>query len=74
MSEPATLVLSIVSHAQRALVRQLLDDLKLHVRTPFRLILTENIPESPDLQIGECEFPIEVIRNFQGQVTAGSAS
>ena len=63
MSEPATLVLSIVSHAQRALVRQLLDDLKLHVRTPFRLILTENIPESPDLQIGECEFTIEVIRN-----------
>ena len=63
MSEPATLVLSVVSHAQRALVRQLLGDLQLHVRTPFRLILTENIPESPDLPIDEYAYPIEVIRN-----------
>lgn len=63
MSEPDTLVLSVVSHAQRSLVLQLLGDLKLHVRTPFRLILTENVPESPALQVDEYGFPIEIIRN-----------
>lgn len=61
--QPAPLVLSVVSHAQRALVQQLLGDLKLHVRTPFRLILTENVPESSDILIDEYAFPIDVIRN-----------
>lgn len=65
LSSPPSLVLSVVSHGQRELVTELLSDLTTYVRTPFRLILTENIPESPDLPIAEYDFPIELIRNTQ---------
>lgn len=63
MSGPASLVLSVVSHGQRPLVQALLGDLQRYVSTPFRLILTENIPESPNLPIDEYSFPIDVVRN-----------
>lgn len=63
MAGNASLVLSVVSHGQRDLVLGLLDDLRRNVRTRFRLILTENIPESPDLPVAEYPFPIDIIRN-----------
>jgi GT2 family glycosyltransferase len=63
MSHAPALVLSVVSHGQRELVVGLLGDLMAYVRTPFRLILTENIPEAPDFPVAEYSFPIELIRN-----------
>lgn len=63
MPHAPPLVLSVVSHGQRDLVARLLSDLATHVRTPFRLILTENIPETPDFPVASYRFPIELIRN-----------
>lgn len=31
----------------------------------FRLILTENIPEEPDLPVSRYPFPIEVVKNLK---------
>jgi N-acetylglucosaminyl-diphospho-decaprenol L-rhamnosyltransferase len=61
------LVLSVVSHGQRALLLGLLDDLQRHVKTAFRLIVTENIPEEPGLPVNKYAFSIEVIRNQQAK-------
>jgi GT2 family glycosyltransferase len=44
MSDPA-ITLSIVSHRQNTLVNRLLEDLRRHCRTPYRLVLTENVPD-----------------------------
>ncbi len=57
------LVLSVVSHGQRGLLLGLLDDLRRNVATPFRLIVTENIPEEPALAGADYPFPLEVVRN-----------
>lgn len=61
------LVLSVVSHGQRALLPGLLDDLQRHVKTAFRLVVTENIPEEPDFPVEKYAFPIDVIRNRQAK-------
>ncbi|MBS0337378.1 MAG: glycosyltransferase family 2 protein [Proteobacteria bacterium] len=63
MSGDASLVISVVSHGQRELVLGLLGDLQRHVRTRFRLILTENVPETPEFPVADYAFPIDVIRN-----------
>lgn len=63
MTADTPLVLSVVSHGQRDLVLRLLEDLARHVKTPFRLLLTENVSESPALPVSGYPFPIEVIRN-----------
>jgi N-acetylglucosaminyl-diphospho-decaprenol L-rhamnosyltransferase len=63
MASDSSLVLSVVSHGQRELVLLLLDDLQRHVRTRFRLVLTENFPEGPDFPVAGYPFPIEIIRN-----------
>jgi len=60
-----SLTLSVVSHGQRDNVRQLLADLDEHVRTPFRLVLTENIPEKGGIPLGEYRFPVEMIVNIE---------
>ncbi len=60
---PPELVLSVVSHRQRELLLQLLEDLRRNVATPFRLIVTENLPEAPPLITGDYPFPIEIIEN-----------
>ena len=57
------LVLSVVSHGQRGILVTLLDDLRRNVATPFRLIVTENIPEHGDFPVSDYPFEIEVIRN-----------
>ena len=57
MQDGNSLVLSVVSHGQRGLLLSLLDDLQSHVKTSFRLIVTENIPEA------RYSYPIEVIKN-----------
>lgn len=63
MSDGGGLVLSVVSHGQRNLLLSLFDDLRSNVGTPFRVILTENIPERPSFPVADYPFPIEVIRN-----------
>lgn len=63
MPDGKGLVLSVVSHGQRALLSVLLDDLKRHVKTPFSLIVTENIPEEPPLPVENYPYSIEVVRN-----------
>jgi hypothetical protein len=57
------LVLSVVSHGQRGLLLGLLDDLQSHVKTPFRIVITENIAEEPALPVAGYSYPIEIIRN-----------
>ena len=57
------LVLSVVSHGQRELVLGLLDDLKHHVKAPFKLIVTENIPEERALPVENYPYSIEVVKN-----------
>ena len=59
------LVLSVVSHGQRGILLTLLDDLQRNVGTPFRLIVTENIPEDLDLLVAGYRFEIDVIRNVR---------
>ncbi len=63
MSVDDSLVLSVVSHGQRALLLGLLGDLQRHVGTPFRLIVTENVPEEPALPLADYSFSIDVIKN-----------
>ena len=48
-ARPPEMVLSVVSHRQRELLLGLLEDLRRNVTTPFRLIVTENLPEAPRL-------------------------
>lgn len=57
------LVLSVISHGQRRLLLKLLGDLQRHVGTPFRLIVTENVPEEPALPLADYSFSIDVIKN-----------
>lgn len=57
------LVLSVVSHGQRALLLGLLEDLQRNVKTPFRLIVTENIPEEPEFPVSDYTYSINVVRN-----------
>jgi N-acetylglucosaminyl-diphospho-decaprenol L-rhamnosyltransferase len=57
------LVLSVVSHGQRELLLGLFEDLTRHVHTPFRVVLTENLPEEPAFPFADYPYPIEVIRN-----------
>ena len=65
VSDGGDVVLSVVSHGQRQLVLGLLDDLRRNVRTPFRIIVTENVPEEPALPAADYPFPIDVVRNVQ---------
>lgn len=59
-----TVSLSIVSHAQFALVRLLLDDIARHCgATSLEVILTVNVPEDLPSQFGELPFPVLVIHN-----------
>src|SRR4051812_43170647 len=55
--------MSVVSHGQRELLLELLSDLAAHVATPFKLILTENIPETAAFPVTSFPFEIVVVRN-----------
>ncbi len=51
----AAITLSIVSHRQNALVNQLLQDIRQHCRPPYRIVLTENVPDAVPLDQGVAE-------------------
>lgn len=59
------IVVSIVSHGQGDLVRDLLADMVAQCKTDIRLVLTLNVPEELPFDINEYTFPIEIIRNEQ---------
>lgn len=60
-----SIVISIVSHRQGLLVRDLLVDLAACCKAEVRIVLTLNVPETLPLDISEYALPIEVIRNEQ---------
>lgn len=64
MSRPS-IVVSVVSHRQGDLVRDLLADMVARCKTDIRLVLTLNVPEELPFSINEYAFPIEIIRNAQ---------
>jgi len=58
--------ISIVSHGQMGLVRDLLDDLRPYFQKyRFEVILTLNIPEKIDFKLSSYPFDIRVIENLK---------
>jgi N-acetylglucosaminyl-diphospho-decaprenol L-rhamnosyltransferase len=57
------LALSIVSHRQAALVRELLEDIAARVTLPLSVTVTVNVPEPPAFDAGRFPFPIDVVHN-----------
>lgn len=64
MSRPS-IVVSVVSHGQGDLVRDLLTDLAARCATDIRIVLTLNMPEEIPLDMAGYAYPVEVIRNDQ---------
>ena len=62
MNRPV-IVLSVVSHGQGKLVRDLLADIAARCKSDIHVVLTLNIPEELPSDIKGYAFPIEVIRN-----------
>jgi len=60
--DDAGITISVVSHGQMALVRNLLDDLALHcAHVNFEVVLTSNIPE--DTTFSDYMFPVVLLQN-----------
>lgn len=56
--------ISLVSHGQGKLVRQVLDDLvRIDGHVDFEIILTKNIPEPLNISADEFPFPVRLIEN-----------
>lgn len=60
---PGVLTLSIISHGQGALVRNLLGDVDARVTTPVSVLVTVNVPETVPFTAAEFRFPVRFIRN-----------
>ena len=57
------ITLSVVSHAQNALVNQLLEDIGRRCADRIALVLTENVPDPTPLAVGALTCPVERIAN-----------
>jgi len=57
------LALSIVSHNQGGLVRQLLDDIRRSKLPPYEAFVTINVPEPDDFLTSFGDLPLRVLRN-----------
>ncbi len=55
--------ISIVSHNQGALIRQLLEDLSSVAGDKIQVVLTINVPEKLTYSLTHLKFPITIIRN-----------
>lgn len=44
-------------------MRNLLDDVDAHVKTPVSALVTINVPETEPFSAGDFRFPVEIIRN-----------
>jgi GT2 family glycosyltransferase len=60
---PEAVTVSVVSHAQGALVQALLEDLARSCAGRLRVILTVNIPERLPFSEGDFPFPLAIVRN-----------
>lgn len=59
-----TIHLSVVSHGQGDLIRNLLADLDAHCRgSALRVTVTVNVPEQSEVDPGQYSFPVAVLRN-----------
>lgn len=63
MALPPLISVSIVSHGQAHLVKNLLEDLEKFCPNTIQIVLTLNIPESMDNLLGRFSFPISLIEN-----------
>lgn len=66
MSQHPQVTLSIVSHGQSALIRQLLDDLRKLTLVNFEVLVTVNLPEDESV-FQNLPFPSKIIRNTAPQ-------
>ncbi len=62
-AQQRSISVSIVSHNQEALVRQLLEDLDSLAGDQIQVILTINVPEKLTYSLTHLRFPITIIRN-----------
>ena len=56
---------SVVSHAQNALVNQLLEDLAARCAPGLKVIITENVPDGEPLRLSQVSHEVEIIRNSE---------
>jgi GT2 family glycosyltransferase len=63
----AACCVSVVSHAQGAMVGALLDDLERRCATPVEVVVVLNVPEDEEYLRKPRNLPITVIRNRQGR-------
>ena len=66
MSGPRVTV-SVVSHAQNALVNQLLEDLAARCAPGLKVIVTENVPDGEPLRLSQVSHEFEIIRNTRAK-------
>jgi GT2 family glycosyltransferase len=66
MSSPRVTV-SVVSHAQNALVNQLLEDLAARCAPGLKVIITENVPDGEPLRLSQISHEFEIIRNTRAK-------
>ena len=67
MSPHPEISISIVSHQQAALVKDLLADLQAHCVTPIEVILTLNVPETLPFDPAGFGFPVALISNHHAK-------
>jgi GT2 family glycosyltransferase len=60
---PARVSISVVSHGQAGLIKNLLADIAEHVQTPIEVILTLNLPEVLPFDPARSGFPLRVLEN-----------
>ncbi len=61
----SNITLSIISHLQQHLVKELLDDLEKYADNDIKVILTLNVPELLDFNTKSYSFPIKMIGNLK---------
>ena len=61
------ITVSVVSHAQNALVNQLVEDLAAHCAPGLKVIITENVPDGEPLRLPQASHEFEIIRNTRAK-------
>jgi GT2 family glycosyltransferase len=62
-ADPARVSISVVSHGQIGLIKNLLADIAAHVQTPIEVILTMNLPEALPFDPAHFAFPLHILEN-----------
>ncbi len=61
------ITLSVISHKQQHLVKELLNDLEAYACHTIQVDLTLNLPEVLTFEVADYSFPIHIIRNQQAK-------